>query len=164
MQRWCLLPKWVVWIILLTILAVGRPEPASSTSRAYYCFFDRGSVRVTDLCRQIVTEMAHAWRVLHDGSVADHSEVTSLPTPKNAGRPGVRIAVHAYAPDAKNPKAGTRLSLLRALAVEGELRSAGVLDESITPVGFGSDIPPYGGFPPDKPLDPQNRVVIMILY
>ncbi len=164
MQRWRFLPNRAAWIVLSAMLAVGSVEPASGTSRAYYCFFDRGSARVTDRCRQIVSDMAHAWRVFHDELAADHSGVTTLPALKETGRPGLRIVVNAYAPDAKSPEAGTQLSLMRALAVAGELRSAGVPEEFITPVGFGNDIPPYGGFPQNEPLDPQNRVGMMNLY
>jgi hypothetical protein len=150
-------------IILSIIFAIGATGPTLATSRAYYCFFDRGSARITDRCKQVVLDMAHAWRVLHKGSATGQSAMPDASGPKSVRVPELRIAVHAFAPDATVPEIATRLSLLRALAVAAELRTAGVPDESITPVGFGSDIPPYGGFPPGEPLDPQNRVGIMIL-
>lgn len=138
-------------ILLALAAALGNTGLAPGLSRTYVCFFDRGSARVTDRCRQIVVGLARAWRVF-------------LPAQDGAGQRALRVAVQASAPDAGGPEAGRRLSLLRALAVAGELRAAGVPDELILPVGFGDEILPYPGFLPGQPLDPQNRVALMILY
>ena len=123
--------------------------------REALCFFEHGGTQINDACRQAVSHAADTWRRfyrLHQQKQVSGDDGRAKP-PVSTWT--VRVQVQGYAPDADNPRASERLSLLRALAVADELGRSGVPDGCITLIGVGHGTAPT----PTEALDPHDRRV-----
>jgi len=142
-------------LCVIGIMLAGAPKVATAVAWRwpYYCFFDRGSADLSDLCRQIIGEAVASWHREQEG----RQEKSDAIDPNDPYAPPytANLRVLGFAPDADNPTAAEQLSVRRASSVATELERLGIPGDLITVVGLGNK----ESLVPNAPTDPQNRLV-----
>ena len=143
--------KLLIQLAVTGVAMAGHAGPAQASGWPYLCFFEQGSVELSDRCKAIIGEAVHSWRLRQEGREFVSDDLDEGLAPAYVAR----FEVWGYAQDAGGPVDDDRLSVRRALAVAQELKRLGVPDGFITPIGFGDADP----LVPGDPMDPQNRRV-----
>ncbi len=140
-------------VIGITLAGAPRVATAVAWRWPYYCFFDRDSADLTDLCRQIIGEAVASWNREREGRQYKSDVIN--PSDPYAPPYTAHVRVLGFAPDADDPTAADQLSSRRASSVATELEKLGIPADLIAVEGLGNTEPLI----PNAPTDPQNRLV-----